>query len=242
MQSVLRRRAWLFSAFAVATLGSIVGVRTTIGSDHQDTPEVELSPRMDINDVYAFPGSNDDRIVLIMTTSSPLTPAQSTSASFDPNLLYQLKIDNNGDAVEDLVLQFTFEGMGNNQRVRVRGPARPETIGTRNTIVSNAAELIGNVNTTLGAANAIQVFAGTRDDPFFIDLEQFFRIIPDRRPVSGPLSQIPDQPSASAFRPMGQAFDYLRGLNALAIVIELPEALLTAGGSARLGIWGTISR
>jgi uncharacterized protein DUF4331 len=242
MQSVLRRRAWLFSAFAVATLGSIVGVRTTIGSDHQDTPEVELSPRMDINDVYAFPGSSDDRIVLIMTTSSPLTPAQSTSASFDPNLLYQLKIDNNGDAVEDLVLQFTFEGMGNNQRVHVRGPARPETIGTRNTIVSNAAELIGNVNTTFGAANAIQVFAGTRDDPFFIDLEQFFRIIPDRRPVSGPLSQIPDQPSASAFRPAGQAFDYLRGLNALAIVIELPEALLTASGSARLGIWGTISR
>src|SRR5262245_54560620 len=162
MQSAFRRRAWLYSAFAVATLGTLVGVRATIGSDHQDTPDVELSPRMDINDVFAFPGSNDDRIVLVMTTSSPLTPAQTTSASFDPNLLYQLKIDNNGDAVEDLVVQFTFEGMGANQRVHVRGPARPETIGTRNTIVDNAAELIGNIDTTFGAPNAIQVFAGRR--------------------------------------------------------------------------------
>jgi hypothetical protein len=242
MQSAFRSRAWLFSAFAIAIVGTLVAVRATIGSDHQDTPEVELNARMDINDVYAMPGSSDDRIALIMTTSSPLTPAQTTGASFDPNLLYQIKIDNNGDAVEDLVLQFTFEGMGASQIVHVRGPVRPEITGTRNSIVANAAELVGTINTTFGAANAIQVFAGHREDPFFIDLEQFFRIIPDRRPVSGPLSQIPDQPSATAFRPAGQAFDYLRGLNALAIVVELPESLLTAGGTPKLGIWGTISR
>src|SRR5262245_41938785 len=147
---------------AVAGVGLAATARPTLGSDHQDTPEVELSPRMDINDIYAFPGSSDDRIALVMTTSSPITPAQSSSAVFDPNLLYQLKIDNNGDAVEDLVLQITFEGTGANQRVHVRGPARPETIGTRNTIVDNAAELIGNIDTTFGAPNAIQVFAGRR--------------------------------------------------------------------------------
>jgi hypothetical protein len=242
MLSVFSRRPWLAAVLLAAGLAAVAGVGKTVGSDHQDTPEVELSPRMDINDVYAFPGSSDDRIVLVMTTSSPITPAQAPNSFFDPNLLYQLKIDNNGDAIEDLVLQFTFEGTGANQRVHVRGPVRPDMAGTRNTAVTVGPELTGGFNTVFGSAGGVQVFAGLRDDPFFLDLEQFFRIIPDRRPVSGPLSQLPDQPSASSFRAAGQAMDYLRGLNTLALVIELPESLLTAGGTPKLGIWGTISR
>ncbi len=61
---------------AVAGVGSTALYRVAQGSDHQDTPDVELSPRSDVNDVYAFPGSAGDRVVLVMTTSSPITPAQ----------------------------------------------------------------------------------------------------------------------------------------------------------------------
>jgi hypothetical protein len=226
----------------VAGLLTVTATGAVIGSDHQDTPEVELSPRMDINDVYAFPGASEDRIVLVLTTSSPLTPAQSASASFDPNLLYQIKIDNTGDAVEDLVLQFTFEGTGANQRVSVRGPVRPDQAGVMNTVVAADAAVRGAINTSLGSASGMQVFAGLRDDPFFLDLEQFFRIIPDRRPVSGPLSQLPATASASAFRPAGQAVDYLRGVNTLALVVELPESQLLQGAATKIGVWGTISR
>ena len=234
----LSRRAALFGLAVVALgAGTAISVRA---SDHQDTPEVELSPRMDINDVYAFPGSGTDRIALVMTTSSPITPAGGASAGFDPNLLYQIKVDNTGDAIEDLVLQVTFEGQGPTQRVKVRGPVRPNEVGTRNTIVENGPEITGTANTVIGSATGTQLYAGLRDDPFFLDLEQFFRIIPDRRPVSGELSRLPDTPSASAFRNPG--IDYLRGLNTLAIVIELPESQLTAGGTAKLGVWGTISR
>jgi hypothetical protein len=232
----------LLAAVALLSLGLMVGVRATLASDHQDTPEVELSPRMDINDVYAFPGSTEDRIVLVMTTSSPITPGQAASASFDPNLLYQLKIDNTGDAAEDLVIQFTFEGEGSAQKVNVRGPVRPNAAGVRNTLVTSATAMSGTFNTTFGSSTGTQAFAGLRDDPFFLDLEQFFRIIPDRRPVTGPLAQLPDQPTASSFRAAGAAVDYLRGLNTLALVVELPEAMLTAGGNAKIGIWGTISR
>jgi hypothetical protein len=234
-----RSRRWLAAA---AALAAALSAATLFASDHQDTPEVELSPRMDINDIYAFPGASADRIVLVMTTSSPITPAQSSTASFDPNLLYQLKIDNTGDGVEDRVLQFTFTGSGASQQVQVRGPVAPASTGMTNTIVSAAPSLTGAVNTNLGAANGLQVFAGLRDDPFFLDLEQFFRIVPDRKPVSGPLSQLPETPSATAWRPAGQAVDYLRGLNTLAIVVELPSSMLTAGGNPKIGVWGTISR
>jgi len=237
-------RRWLIAAGAAAavTLGTLALARPTIASDHQDTPEVELSPRMDINDVYAFPGTSADRIVLVMTTSSPLTPAQSASASFDPNLLYQIKIDNNGDGVEDKVIQVTFRGTGSAQQVTVRGPVAPNEPGTLNTLITSGTSVAGGTNQSIGSATGMQVFAGLRDDPFFLDLEQFFRIVPDRKPVSGGLSQLPDTPSASAFRAKGQAVDYLRGVNALAIVLEMPTSMLTAGGTPKLGVWGTISR
>ncbi|MBI4540184.1 MAG: DUF4331 family protein [Gemmatimonadetes bacterium] len=225
---------------AAAGLGALAVVTRSIASDHQDTPEVELSPRMDINDVYAFPGSNDDRIVLAMTTSSPLTPAQSSGASFDPNLLYQFKIDNNGDARADRVIQVTFRGEGSSQTVEVRGPAAPGEVGTRNTLVKGSPSVRGRIGETLGSSTGMQVFAGLRDDPFFIDLEQFFRIVPDRKPVTGELSKLPATASASSFRNPG--VDFLKSINTLAIVIELPESQLTAGGSTKLGISGTISR
>jgi hypothetical protein len=224
----------------LAAAGGVGLVGALDASDHQDTPEVELNPRMDINDVYAFPGSTDDRIVLVLSTSSPLTPSASATAAFDPNLLYQLKVDNTGDAVEDLVLQFTFTG-GGSQRVEMRGPARPVRTGIMNVLLDQQPSMTGATNMTHGSANAVQLFAGVRDDPFFIDLEQFFRIVPDRKPATGPLSQLPSTPTATSFRGAGSAVDFLRGLNGLAIVVELPKATLLGGGD-RIGVWATVSR
>jgi hypothetical protein len=235
------RRAFPLLALSALTL---IALRPRLGaaSDHQDTPEVELNQRMDINDLYAFPGSSPDRIALVLTTASPITPAQAASGSFtfDPNLLYQIKVDNNGDAVEDYVFQVTFEGTGASQKVHVRGPMKPAQTGTQTTLVANATDVSGAINTPIGSAPGMQVFAGMRDDPFWIDLETFMRILPDRKPVTGPLSQLPDTPTASAWRNPG--VDFLRGLNALAIVIELPASQLTAGGTSKLGVWATISR
>jgi hypothetical protein len=223
------------------TLG--IALRSSLASDHQDTPEVELHPRLDINDVYAFPGSNANRIALVLTTSSPLTPAASAGAVFDPDILYQIKVDNTGDGVEDLVLQFTFDGNGTGQQVTLRGPVAPVQTGRVNTIVTSGTTVSGPINTALGSGAGVQLFAGLSDDPFYIDLEQFFRIIPDRAPVQGPLSKIGPKPEASAFRNPG--IDFLRDLNALGIVVELPESMLLApnsGTDPKLGIWATTSR
>ena len=237
------RRIKLAALLLVAAAGSIgnLGLLSrAVASDHQDTPEVELNPRCDINDVYAFPGSTDDRIVLVMTTSSPIEAA--TAASFDNDKLYQIKIDNDdpSDGVEDLVLQFSFSGSGTSQTVTLRGPVAPVNTGTSNRISSSSPTVTGTVATPLGSASDIQLFCGLRDDPFFLDLDRFFRIIPDRKPVTGDLSMLPDIPTESCFRDPG--VDYLAGFNTLAIIVELPESRLTQGTSTRLGIWGTISR
>jgi hypothetical protein len=238
-----RSRVLTFAALALAlSLGTgLAGLARA--SDHQDTPEVELNPQSDMTDVYAFPSPTAGRMVLVMNSRAFLTPAQTSGAGFDRNLLYQFKIDNTGDAVEDRVIQVTFRGTGADQQVEIRGPLSPPVLGAMNNVIASSPPVLtGRLGTTLGSATGLQAFAGPRDDPFFIDLEQFFRIIPDRKPVTGQLSQIPDQPSASGFRPAGQAMNYVAGFNVLSIILELPTADLTSGGNQRLGVWGTISR
>ena len=113
--------------------------------------------------------------------------------------------------------------------------------------ISSTPTLTGNVATVLGSASGMQLFAGPRQDPFYIDLEQFFRILPDRKPVTGPLSQLPDTATASSFRAPGSAVDILGGsgghpFNVLSIVIELPKSQLRGSAGDKIGIWGTISR
>ena len=239
-------RTQRLAAFALIAGALAGGVGIAVASDHQDTPLVELNPRMDMSDVYAFPGSAPGRIVLVMNTSPFLSPAQTSSAAFDPNILYQFKVDNDNDAVEDRIIQVTFEGTGTNQKAVVRGPFSATDAGVTvgammNTVNTKASTIKGDFNTNFGSASNIQAFAGPRDDSFFIDLEAFFCILPDRKPVTGALAAPCALPSAG-FRPAGQAVNYTTGFNVLSIVVELPSSLLENGAPGKLGIWGTISR
>lgn len=236
-----QRAAVAVIAALVAGGAGLAGLATA--SDHQDTAEVELNPTLDMTDVYAFPALAAGRIVLVMMSRPFLTPAQSADASFDENLLYQFKIDNDGDAIEDRVIQVTFDGSGADQEIEVRGPVAPLVSGaTANRIADVEPIVSGRINTVLGSASGTQVFAGPRDDPFFIDLEAAFCILPDRKPEMGELSEPCKLTGVPPFRPAGQAQNYVRGFNGLALVIELPASELTAGGNAKIGLWGTISR
>ena len=234
-------------ALAAVTIGagSIMAVGVVMASDHQDTPLVEMSPRFDVNDVYAFPAPHDpSRTVLVLGTRSPITPAHTPSIAFGTKdeELYQIKIDNTGDAREDLVFQITFTGKVGKQKVTLRGPVKPNSVGVMNTLVGGK-KIKGSTNTVI-ESEGIKLFAGPRDDPFFIDLEAFFSILPDREPEHGPLSYITQGPltfrSATGDNP---AVDFLRGLNDMAIVIELPTSMIAnPATNGRFGVWGTTSR
>ena len=51
-------------AGALAIAVAAVAGKRLLASDHQDTPEVELNPRMDINDVFAFPGTGVSSVLI----------------------------------------------------------------------------------------------------------------------------------------------------------------------------------
>jgi hypothetical protein len=241
----LTGRGRLAAGGVAAVVAAALAARIAVGSDHQDTPLVELNAEQDMTDVYAFPGSTPGRIALVLNSRAFLTPAQSPGASFDPNLLYQFKIDNDGDAIEDKVIQITFTGSGGGQQVQVRGPIDPPVVGAMQNEVADVSPAVSwSLNTVLGNASGIQVFAGPRDDPFFIDLEAAFCILPDRKPSTGALSQpcaLAANPSAPFFF-RNPGFNYVAGFNVLSIVVELPSSQIENSAPGRLGVWGTISR
>ena len=98
--------------------------------------------------------------------------------------------------------------------------------------------------------NGMRVFAGTVDDPFFIDLGGAFDSLnlhagAFRSGVTGVLTPFEDSNDSQ-----NSAADSVSGYNVNTIAIEVPIAMLTSTGTqppatspaATLGFWGTTSR
>ncbi|TMD61096.1 MAG: DUF4331 domain-containing protein [Chloroflexi bacterium] len=78
-------------------------------ADHLDAPGLmspNMDARIDITDIYAFEAPDDaSRSVLILNVN-PLAPTLATA--FNPDALYELKIDTNGDADADIAYRIRF--------------------------------------------------------------------------------------------------------------------------------------
>lgn len=222
----MRKRAILTTAGLAILAVPFLLAQQAIGSDHADTREVVAQPGSDLSDVFMFPSpENPNNVVLVMNVN-PLI-ARGGTASFDPNVLYQFKIDRTGDAVEDLVIQAKFTGTGAGQTVQISGPIKPTTTGNMNKFEAPLATT-GQFGKVFTPAAGMRVFCGVREDPFFFDLEQFFTILPDRGVPAG-LTTPPanaNQPMAGTWRSAGTAVDFLSngGFNVLSIVVELPKS------------------
>ncbi len=230
------------SAAAVMAAGVATNHWAT-ASDHAGTVQTVSKPGTDLTDLHIFPGSNANNVVLAMSVR-PLIPAgQATPSkfSFDTDVLYQFKIDNTGDNVEDLVIQAKFFDTGANQRCFISGPVKPTRTGTIN-VRETPLATSGVINQTFAPTAGMQVFAGFREDPFFFDLEQFGNILPDRLVPPGLKPPPPpgqeNTPMAASWRPPGAAKDFLANFNVLALVIEMPKAKL---GNGKIRVWETTS-
>jgi len=206
-----------------------VGARHMLSaSDHRDSALLTSNPAEDIADVYTFQSpATASNLVLALTVSGFIPPSEAGTTYFDPDVLYQIRIDNTGDAVEDLVIQAYVTGKGADQVMHFIGPVAPTMVGAPTQLVD--APEIAAVGISTGAtpkvttSGGVKVFAGVRDDPFFFDLVQYKHVIAG---------------DTTAFRNPGS--DTFAGFNVLAIVIELPTTML--GSSPNLGVWGTTNR
>lgn len=211
---------------AVVILSVFITGGILYAADHIDSPSV-TGQSTDITDLYAFRGQDPNNLVLVANTQGLLTPGSTGAAKFDENTLIQFNIDNNGDKVEDLVIQCKYDAASNS--MIVYGPVAPSTTGLQSKIEGAVTASVvvtpygATTPTTSTSASGIKLFAGPRDDPFFFDLDQYKKIIAG---------------TATGFNNPGT--DHFAGTNVLSVVVELPKTML--GGSGSLNVWLTTKK
>ena len=302
-------------ALATAVIFAI-GTPVSYGANHREAPLTALDHKADITDWFAFVSYDDaTKVTLIVNVDPLLEPSNGPNYfPFDPEILYEMKIDNNFDGVEDVVLQFRFSrpeirapkvftgfiGAGNGISTPANSPApvppgtplippaitaldgpgsegfnlrqtysvklikkgiNPQTIDLSGTkklfaVPSNVGPRTMPDYENLAKqgiyelGNGIKVFAGTVDDPFYIDVGAIFDTLNLRTSafgtgVPGVLTNAQDADDTPHF-----AADALSGFNVNTIAIELPIALLTSTGQlhpagdarAVIGTYATTSR
>ncbi len=188
--------------------------------------------------------------------------------AFDDSVLYEIHVDNDGDAEEDLTYQFRFETETRNPDTFLynTGPIaslddanwnRPQTYSVK--LVRHGRgragvdEILGRHLTTppdnigprstpnyeaLAAAAVhalpagIKVFAGQRDDPFFVDLGSVFDLA-GLRPFN-PAHLIP--------LPAAAGRDAVARYNTHSIAIQVPINQLVHAPNTTIGVYASASR
>jgi hypothetical protein len=253
---------------AVALVAVAIAAAPITASSHREAPLISQDPLADNTDVYAFVSpERSDRVVLM----SNFIPLQFPSSGpnfwkFDDNVLYEIMVDNDADAVEDITFQFRFRTETRNQDTflyntgqitsledadwnvrqfysvtRIDGPRRsgraqvlaenlpspPVNVGFRS--IPDYASVATQAIRAL--PNGISVFAGQREEGFYVNLGIF------------DLLGVPPADNVVT--------DSLAGMNVHSIALELPISALTANGSrpavatdanAVIGVWSTASR
>ena len=249
------------SAIFVVALAMMPGQ----ASSHREAPLTLLDPMADNTDVYAFVSPDDDTKVTLIANYIPFQiPSQGPNYyPFDPNVVYAIHVDNNGDAVEDITFEWRFtteirntgtflyntgvvttlddadlnvrqfyrltridgpRRTGTSRELAGRLPSPPPNIGPRST--PNYGAIGGAIQQLQGD---IRVFAGQRDEGFFLDLGIF-----DLLGVGS-----------------GAIEASTNGFNVSSLAIQMPKSALTRSGAAPssltdpnaiIGVWATASR
>ncbi len=99
------------AALACVCAGAAL-VSPSFASSHREAPFITTVPKADNTDFYMFRSYESGRTdyVTLISNYVPLQDAYGGPNYFkmDPNALYEMHVDNNGDAKEDITFQFRF--------------------------------------------------------------------------------------------------------------------------------------
>jgi|GEM_PF-109454 len=269
--------AWKRGAAAAAGL-ALVGTALAIqggpsginASSHREAPLIAGDPRADNTDVYAFVSPDDDSTVTLIANWIPFEEPNG-GPNFYPwadDTQYNIKIDNDGDAVPDLTYTWIFETVTKDpgQFLVNTGPfssVDDDTLNVYQTYdlivkanVPNDADESNDVATTLKSdvisAPSISGAVSTPDYQSLVDEAVADGTIGDLKSFAGQA----DDPffldlrvfdllyGANVVPEVGE--DTLAGYNVNAIALQVPKETLALAGDAAnnpvIGIWSTTDR
>ncbi|MEG3889864.1 DUF4331 domain-containing protein [Microcoleus sp. Z1_A1] len=220
-----------------------------VASDHDDG-EVDIKGRaVNLTDLYVYrekdqnSGAADGDLVFTMN-SNPRSVARyqyyfSTTALYQFHITQVSDVNSTPTGRSDIILRFAFSPPNNRgmQAVAVtvvRNGSETVAKTTVNGGLIATTPLNSNavVNTVPVGGSNLTIFAGLREDPFFFDVEQFFRV---RAAALGTGPR-------TAFKEPSQAIDFTKGYNVNTIAVRVPKAFLQAGtGANTFDVWSTVS-
>ncbi|WP_405395807.1 DUF4331 family protein [Microbispora hainanensis] len=194
-------------------------------SHHLDSPAARQDVRLDITDLYVFRGATGTAIVLNVSHSLD-GPAVT---GFHPDGMYELKIDLDGDAVEEITYRFTFgerDDTGAQQYTvrRIAGTDAADAFAT-GTLVGG-----GGTGHALVGRNGERIWAGKAGDPFWIE--------PTVLHAVGYAMQYGTAITIDGRVPE-TAVNGFAGHTVHSIVLEVPDGELPV--SRRIGVWALSS-
>ncbi len=135
---MLPKRAFLI--FGVLAAVALVFVATagrpqaSRASSHREAPQISRDPEADNTDVYAFVSPDKPDTVTFVAS---YVPAEEPAAgpnffAFGDDVLYEIKIDNDGDGEEDIIYQFRFETKIRNKNTFLYATGPIQSLGDPN--------------------------------------------------------------------------------------------------------------
>ena len=252
------------AAAVAAAFAGAIGPSDAGASSHREAPLIGDDPSADNTDVYAFVSPDAPNTVTIIANYIPFEdPAGGPNYyRFDPSVLYELHVDNNGDARDDVTYQFRFRTSIANRNTFLynTGPVTSPTDPDLNVKQTFTVTRVAQGRTVLGSDLPVppanigprsnptydpyqgvvdlgggrKVFAGPRDDPFFVDLGSIFDLAGLRPFNAAHLTPL----AAEA----GQ--DGVLNYNTHTIAIQVPKTDLLKAPAAdgTIGVYASASR
>src|SRR5262245_35992128 len=244
----------MFVTLVVALIG--YQMMPSRASSHREAPLISSDPQADTTDVYAFVSPDDPNTVTLISSWIPFEDPQGgpNFYRFGDNVLYEFKIDNNGDGVEDITYQFRFTSQVRNPNTFLynTGPILSVDSANRNLLQTYTVTRIDNGRTTLVAGPMTTMYdnVGSASTPEYGGHGSGINTFNDVGGTSAVFAGQTDDPFFLDLRVFDLLYganlsetgvDSLAGFNVHAIALQVPKTDLRAG-SPIIGVWATASR
>lgn len=244
----------------VAILVCLVVYRATPNqaSSHREAPLISGDPQADATDLYAFVSPDAPDTVTILASYIPFENPQGgpNFYRFGDSVLYEIKIDNTGDGVEDITYQFRFTTQTRNGETFLynTGPILSLDSPNRNVLQTYSVTRIENGKTTLtvGPALTMPDNVGAASTPNYGGSGSG---IYEYTEANGAKGRVFAGQTDDAFFADLRVFDLLyggnlsevgndslAGYNVHSIALQIPKSALRSASSPIIGVWTTASR
>jgi hypothetical protein len=243
----------------VAGLFAGLGPAPSIASSHREAPLVAADPQIDGTDLYAYvPNAAPNSVVFISNWIPFESPAGGPNFyAFATNVNYDINIDNNGDAVPDVIYRWTFKNHYRNPNTFLynTGPVASLTSANLNFYQTYDLREIRNTGSQLllDGRRVVPSYVGAASMPNYSALfNQGVATLPDGgRTWVGQADdpffldlRVFDLLYGANFSEVGD--DTLAGFNVHSMVLQVPKSDVALRGEPRenpvIGVWTTAQR